>query len=806
MASVHLPRIGPTACRMLEYRTIRRSWPLVAALILATMSASGGLAAGVGPSLHVNLAAAGDGAPLAPRCPGTSTNVSPCGTIPAGDSTVGARWWNTTGVVSDLPATDGRIQAIYDQRDREVLLTDAIAGNLTTWTYADYQFSEIHPLLSPSGVEGSLGYDGADGYPLFLSFTTDPATTWAFINGSWTVRPTAHSPSGWAAQGTLVDDWADGVVLLYAWGTNQTGSGVWEYLWEYANQDWTNLTHAAPPPQVVGTTVGVQYSEAIAYDSTDGYVVLFGGPGAAGGGSTWKFLAGQWTEVCSSCGPFGGGIASGSITDDPADGYLLVFGAGNRTINGWAGGNATWTFASGAWAQAVTPVAPSWRFGAEMTFDGRDAHVLLIGGFSVPDAPGGHPFALSDIWEYGQSIPAAYPITFEVAPAAPGGVGFAGQTYSNGTRIYVPNGTYPLEPVVNRSGGNSSWVHFSGWTVSGGPTLLGDRLIVNGSGGVVLGTFVPYPRVRFLEDGCGPITFNGTPYANGSFGQFLLSEGPFAVSASACTAYQFVGWLSTGGVSLANGSMETVVTVLGNGTLTAAYGRVENGPVITAFLAEPTQFALGGRTQVSVTVAGGVPPYHFAYRGLPVGCPSVDQSVLLCIPTVTGTFQVTLWANDSTGAYARGSMSFEVLPVTALPTVTAFSATPDPVTAGQQVTFLVDVVGGTPPLSYYYSALPPGCRSVAAPALVCAPLQTGTFAVTVTVADAAGHVAYAGVGLAVVSSGGPLLPLPGVLASPAGLLGLGTMVGAATGVSVGWRRRSRATEEPAATASRTGDR
>jgi len=57
---------------------------------------------------------------------------------------------------------------------------------------------------------------------------------------------------------------------------------------------------------------------------------------------------------------------------------------------------------------------------------------------------------------------------------------------------------------------------------------------------------------------------------------------------------------------------------------------------------------------------------------------------------------------------------------------------------GEDTTIAVSIAGGTGPLSYSYTGLPPGCSSTNSATLTCHPSSTGTYAVQVTVTDQAG--------------------------------------------------------------------
>ncbi len=104
------------------------------------------------------------------------------------------------------------------------------------------------------------------------------------------------------------------------------------------------------------------------------------------------------------------------------------------------------------------------------------------------------------------------------------------------------------------------------------------------------------------------------------------------------------------------------------------------------------------------------------------------------------------------GATGTATVAVRVNP---LPTISSFSATPDQILVGQNVTFNVTASGGTGPLSYSYSALPAlptGCTSTNASSFKCQPILQGKYEFTVTVTDVFGKTVMASAELAITSS------------------------------------------------------
>ena len=155
--------------------------------------------------------------------------------------------------------------------------------------------------------------------------------------------------------------------------------------WIYSRQNWTVFLGAIHP--------SARAFAAAATLSSSGAIVLFGGLGASGYLSdTWRFLDGRWTNVTYlSASLFPTARGSATLTDDPADGYLVLFGG--RTASGLL--SDTWAYGNGHWKRiTVTGSSPSGRLGAAATYDPSNAVVDLFGG---KDATG---TLLNDTWRY----------------------------------------------------------------------------------------------------------------------------------------------------------------------------------------------------------------------------------------------------------------------------------------------------------------------------------------------------------------------------------------------------------------------
>jgi hypothetical protein len=679
---------------------------------------------------------------------------------------------------------------VYDARDGFVLIVSATVSNgstvgFGTFSYRSHHYTVLHPALSPQ-MPGLLGYDGADGYPIFLSSAQSPTTTWKFENGTWSFIATTNSPDPQTVKrGGMTYDAADQWLVLFYSTQTCNGCGVDQSFWRYRSGNWTNITTTATPPTVNPST-GSAGTEVMVYDAADGYLMLFGGPAwGDGNGSTWKFAAGAWSRICANCSIWGGSTSTQSTAYDARDSEVVTFGSVDYRSGRDRGQNATWTYAAGVWTELTLARNPPEGYFPQLTYDAADGYVLLLTD--------------GQTWQFGGPPIAEYPVRLSFQPAGPEAILLDGIGYGNGSNLMVTNGTYAISTrATNYYNSPPVYLLFSHWAVNGGLVVFGTNLIVNGSGGNVTAYFVPYPRVTFFQDGCGPVTFNGTAYPGDYFGgstdNFLPYQGPFPLVASTCTAFAFQEWAQNGGVRIANlTSPSTTASLTGNASVTAVYGVSGVGPAITDFYVRPSPVAPGTSITVGLVGSGGAAPYNYTYAGLPPGCTSQNQSMFSCIPTVEGTYSIRGTIRDPAGATAQATDTLIVGAASSGPSIVSFVASPPAPSVGSLLTLSVTVGGGVAPLSYLYTGLPPNCVTVSEPTLTCTPGGPGAFEVRVQVLDAQNKGSEAELNLTVAPAGG-------TTSNPGGLLAIEWLsIGAAVVVIVGvavWASRRRPPAPP----------
>jgi len=290
-------------------------------------------------------------------------------------------------------------------------------------------FSESMPLTSSNGTAGA----------------------------NWNQRAPALSPSPRAGAAAVYDP-TDGYTVLFG-GCAAWGGDYWAHscvalgdTWTFRGGTWTNITAslvgASPPPRV---------DAGMAFDSANGYVVMFGGfDGSTCYNDTWTFAAGHWTEMHPNTSPsprFSPGMAGYD-----AGGETILFGGTNFIVQF----GDTWAYRAGQWSRLSPAAAPLPRFSVAMAYDPLDQSVLLFGGWSELHS------SFGDTWTFahgnwtqlsGVSSPPAENYPSIVYDAALGSMimtgGHSGEVVSNVTWSFTPNGGWSL--LLTTSAPPSRW-------------------------------------------------------------------------------------------------------------------------------------------------------------------------------------------------------------------------------------------------------------------------------------------------------------------------------------------------------------
>ncbi|MCI4324352.1 MAG: hypothetical protein L3K00_00465 [Thermoplasmata archaeon] len=225
--------------------------------------------------------------------------------------------------------------------------------------------------------------------------------TWKFYADTWTqLTPTTSPPARYNAAFSY--DLAGDFAFLVG-GIGTQGKVLGEMGWAFQVNDWTvgTLTNQFPRTPVPSPRFGA----SLAYNTTGGYVLLFGGcqftsfggcGPLANQADTWEYSNGMWTELCSNCGPSARWDASlVFVLPTSSEGYFLLVGgcpAVSSTCSPAHVLDDVWKFSGTSWVLLTSTPGFGARADASMAFDpsvgAGGGEVVIFGGIGNPP-PGG---------------------------------------------------------------------------------------------------------------------------------------------------------------------------------------------------------------------------------------------------------------------------------------------------------------------------------------------------------------------------------------------------------------------------------
>jgi hypothetical protein len=316
-------------------------------------------------------------------------------------------------VASTSPGAGWGASMTYDATDGYLLMFGGSHNPVSSWEFLHGTWTQLNPTQTPDGRDyPSMAYDPAIGKVVLFGGHTLSLyhnDTWEYAHGQWTnvtstASPTpATTPQGRAFAGMAYDpSYKGGSLILFGGGYYPTFEldDTWAFL---PNGTWSNITSTASPTHA-NSPIERQYPNVV-YDAGDGYLLMYGGQGTAGHGAlgdTWEFSNGVWTNVTSRV-PQPAPSAAGAFAYDTGDGYAVLFsGIGPNKVAKGTGhtettDNYTWTYSAGVWTNITGAVTPPPRFGAAIAYDPVDGYVVMFGGLA---STGAHVPTLKDTWTF----------------------------------------------------------------------------------------------------------------------------------------------------------------------------------------------------------------------------------------------------------------------------------------------------------------------------------------------------------------------------------------------------------------------
>ncbi len=492
---------------------------------------------------------------------------------------------------------------------------------------------------------------------------TSPAAPFPY---TWSNLTSSLTGAPSARVSTMAWDASDGYVLLFGGGTN---TATFSDTWTYSNGTWANITgtvSGAPPPLVL---------TSMAFDPSTQAVILFGGEGVARHAlaETWSYHAKAWSNLTGSAGVAPSPRIGGeNMATDTTDNEIVLYG-GNLTNPGFSD---TWTFSDGKWKN-VTAVA------------GLGSTVIL-------------PVLTNDPAEHG--------------------VLMFGILIYNATRDVYRSATYVYSGGV--------WKNLTA-TLSSEPPIpyLSTGAYLSGPGAVV--AFIPV-----TVNSTGSPIFASTTWAfvGGAWVNLTASAG-------------YPPYLGLFAATAVNAADDTIIGFGGefNGGFADATWVFSEPPVVSAAAAGPTSIDAGMSVDLRGSVQGGVAPVSegWSFSSGPASSSGGTDAPIFSSP---GSVVATFTATDFLGRTASTSVAIVVAPALAA----SINVTPSSPTANAGTAFSADLTGGTAPFTFSWNF---GDGSTASgPGVAHVYGSSGTYTVSLIVRDAAGKNASTSIKVAIGSS------------------------------------------------------
>ncbi len=291
---------------------------------------------------------------------------------------VGTETWSFDGVTwtqvptAHVPPARTYAAMAYDAVGRRVVLFGGYNLPNDTWVFDGTDWAQLTTPTAPSGRPGpTADYDAALGAVVLFGggSPSDQNDTWLLSGSAWAQVGTANLETAYdAALGTAFGVGADGSTWAWdgqAWLQRNAAGTVAipdalvydaadHQLVAYGNDGsttvsdgttWTKLTPAHTPTAAKG-------GASVAYDSTHGNVVLFGGNGALTSlDETWIWDGTDWTQQFPAHTP--PARQGAAMVDDPAHGDVVL----DNGISDPTGG--TWTWSGSDWTSQATTTTPT---------------------------------------------------------------------------------------------------------------------------------------------------------------------------------------------------------------------------------------------------------------------------------------------------------------------------------------------------------------------------------------------------------------------------------------------------------------
>lgn len=254
-----------------------------------------------------------------------------------------------------------------DPKRQAVLLFDAASestyeeGFNDTWIWDGTTWAEFTSATRPEARGAAhLVYDPARDEMMLFGGKLIPLVPGGEMGGTWTWDGATWTRRGGGLEPPPEAD------LLYDHLNARTLAVAGKRVWIWDGTRWSVQGIEGPLPR---------YRPVMAYDTTRGNLLLFGGYSDDGRylADTWTWDLGVWSHRYLEANPTARDCAS--VAFDPTQVQVVFFG-GNITKN------ETWTWDGQTWTERRPPSSPVARDCASMAYDAARNEVVLFGGYN----------------------------------------------------------------------------------------------------------------------------------------------------------------------------------------------------------------------------------------------------------------------------------------------------------------------------------------------------------------------------------------------------------------------------------------
>ena len=254
-----------------------------------------------------------------------------------------------------------RVGIMFGGRDN-----NAIYSN--TYQYTPIGWNQIAtPNSPPARFWSAMAYDDHRQRMVFFGGQTNSTTfgdTWEFDGATWTLVSTVHSPGAQSQTSIIYDSCRQKTVLFDTQGRT----------WEYDGTDWTRVSTSASP--------SARSLAAAVFDAGHCRTLLFGGEPNTGSPNalfdTWSYDGINWTQFNNAPPP--PGRWGHAMAFDTSRGRIVLFGGYGPAYPGGTDMNDTWEFDGTNWVQVFPQASPPSLAQAGMLYDQSRDRIVLFGG------------------------------------------------------------------------------------------------------------------------------------------------------------------------------------------------------------------------------------------------------------------------------------------------------------------------------------------------------------------------------------------------------------------------------------------